>query len=179
MRKFMTLFSFALMIFLLTGCVTIPTGDGDKIKISKDSIEFQGEDGSTSKIEVDQQEGGHTITTDDGSTSKIGAHAEVPEDFPKEILKPEDQYLMLVTDLASSENREYAVMLAYELSDDKEANIDKYRKHLEDNGYEVNEIQLGPEIHSLQGQKEESYLMYQFMKSKDDSYTLQVMYGLK
>lgn len=181
LRRFMNLLLSVTILFLLTGCVTIPTGDGDKIKLSKDGLEFQGEDGTKSIIDVDTDKGGQTITTDDGTTSKIGAHAEVPADFPKEILKPEDKFLMMATDLSQDDDDDlkYAVMLGYQLTDDKAANIEKFRTYLEDNGYEVNELQLGPEMHSLQGQKEESFLMYQFMNSDDDGYMLQVMYGVR
>lgn len=175
----MNVLPFIAMVFLLTGCITIPTGDGEKIKISKDGLEFQGEDGSSSKIEVDHEKGGHTITTDDGSTSKIGSHAEVPAEFPKEIVKPDDKYLMMATDLSEGDDGKYAVMLVYEMTDDKDAHIESFRTYLKNSGYEVNELELGPDIHSIQGQKEESYLTYQFMSADEEGYMLQVMYGTK
>lgn len=160
---------------VLSGCISIPTGDGGKIKLSKDGVEIEGEDGKKAKIEVDAEEGGSTITMDDGSTVQMGSHAEVPEDFPSEILVPAKEKLINVTELTDDEKRGY--MLIYQLDDSMKDNVIKYKDDLEENAYEVNEIEIGETV-SLQGSKGESFLMYQFM-GEDGDYSLSVHYSMK
>jgi len=162
------------VLFLLTGCVSIPTGSGEKIKVSKSGVEIEGEDGDKANISIDTDNGGQTITFDDGTTSKIGTDAEVPEDFPKDVLIPEDGNLISVTNL-SAEGK-YSVSLIYEVKDEIIPLAEHYRTYLNDNGYEINEVELGETI-SLQGRKGDTSLMYQFMGKKDDHFTLMIMYN--
>lgn len=174
MEKIKSLVALFAVLILLTGCISIPTGDGEKIKVSKDGIEVEGKDGEKANIEVDTEDGGYTFKTDDGSLSQIGSHAEIPEKFPDFILTPPKENIMMAVD--SAEGEKVSIMLGFEMNDDMEAATKKYEQYLIDNGYEVDRVELGDNMKSLQGNKEDHFLSYQFL-NKDESYTLQVMYG--
>lgn len=161
---------------LLSGCISIPTGDGGKIKLSKDGVEIEGEDGKKAKIEVDTKEGGSTITTDDGSTVQMGSHAEMPKEFPSEILVPAEDKLINVTDISDEEK--VAFMLIYQLDGSMKDNVQKYKDYLTENDYEINELELGDRIVSLQGSKDGDSLAYQF-SGEDGEYSLSVLYSIK
>lgn len=161
---------------VLSGCISIPTGDGGKIKLSKDGVEIEGEDGKKAKIEVDTKEGGSTITTDDGSTIQMGSHAEMPKDFPSDLLVPAKEKLVNVTETTDGEKMGY--MLIYQLDDVMKDNIQKYKNYLVENSYEINEVELGDTMVSLQGNKEETFLAYQFM-GEDGEYSLSVLYSIQ
>lgn len=100
---------FGMLLFLLTGCISIPIGDGNKIKISKDGLTFtdgeSGEhtisfDGDSQEIVIDDGEGGGGVISIDEDNDQImmtgsnedgefinafGENLDLPEDFPKDI----------------------------------------------------------------------------------------------
>lgn len=162
------------VLTLLSGCISIPTGDGGKIKVSKDGLEVEGEDGEKTSVDVDTEEGGYTIKSDEGQLTQIGSHAEIPENFPGFILIPPKENIIMAVD--TSEDGKTSIMLAFEMNGNMDEGTKKYEQYLLDNGYEVETVELGDSMKSYQGNKEDHYLSYQFMDA-DDHYTLQVMYG--
>ena len=176
MSKIKSLLFLLAVGLLLSGCISIPTGDGGKIKLSKDGVEIEGEDGKKAKIEVDTKEGGATITTDDGSTVQMGSHAEMPKDFPAFILVPAEEKLVNVTDISNEEKVSF--MLVYHLEDSMKDNVQKYKDYLAENGYEVDVVELGDRIVSLQAGKGETSLGYQF-SGEDGKYSFSVLYSIK
>jgi len=176
MAKIRSLFYLMFAGILLTGCISIPTGDGGKIKVSKDGLEMEGEDGEKANVEVDTEDGGYTVTSDGGKSAQVGSHAEIPENFPKDVLIPSDKKPIMAVD--SSEEEKITIMLGFEMDDNMEDSTKKYEKYLKDNGYEVQVIEMADTVKAYQGNKEGSFLSYQFMKDEEDnSYSLQVMYG--
>lgn len=161
--------------FLLAGCISIPTGDGEKIKLSKDGLEFEDKEGEKSTISVNSDEGGYSLETD-GITSNVGANATIPNDFPKEILLPKDGQL-LISNETDYEGRP-AYVLSYKVQGDMTKDAEDYHDYLTDNGYEINEISLGEAILAYQGRKTTHYLHYQLMgDAGDPDYMMNVSYG--
>ena len=173
--KIRSLFYLLAVGILLSGCISLPTSDGGKINISKDGLEIEGEDGEKASIDVDTEDGGYTVTSDGGGLAQVGSHAEIPENFPKDILIPSDQKPIMAVD--TSEDGKISIMLAFEMDDNMDEGTKKYEKYLVDNGYDLEEIELGEAMKSFSGNKEGSYLTYQFMLDDGDNYTMQVMYG--
>src|SRR5690625_2132648 len=79
---------------VLTGCINIPIGDGNKRKISKDGITFTDEEGGEHSISIDEEEGQFQMKgfgmddEDEGLT--LGQNLELPKDFPSDIPIPDD-----------------------------------------------------------------------------------------
>ena len=102
----------ALLTVLLVGCISIPIGDGNKMKIGKDGITFIDEEDGETKISFDDEE--ISIVTGDGEEAgklsfdgeeglnfnfsgededfnwSMGVDLELPEDLPYNIPIPEN-----------------------------------------------------------------------------------------
>lgn len=178
MKKMRNTISLFAILLLLSGCVSIPTGSGEKISVSKDGVEIEGKDGEKAKIDMDTKDGGYTITSGDGDVSQVGSHAEIPERFPKDILLPDSQKLMLASESLRSQDQNYnSFMLSYTMDDDMEESVEMYHNYLTENGFEVEEFEFTPEMRSLNAEKDGNKLTYQFMKGSNKStYTFSVLY---
>ena len=173
MKKLMGLLT---ITFLLTGCISIPTGDGGKIKLSKDGVEIKDKDGEKSSISVDAEEGGYSMEFEDGTSTSAGSHATIPDAFPKDILLPKDGQLL------QSGESEYegrpAYMLTYQVQGDMTKDAELYHAYLTDNNYEINEVLLADAMIVYQGRKTPHYLGYQLMgDAGDPDYMISVSYG--
>lgn len=78
---------------LLAGCINIPLGDGNKMKLSKDGLEFTDADGDKHSIGIDEDEEsitmkGFGMDNNEGEGSLTLGGKELPEDFPEEIPLP-------------------------------------------------------------------------------------------
>lgn len=179
MGKIKVLFVLSVVLVLMTGCFSIPTGDGGKIKLGKGGVEIEGEDGERATIDVDGEEGGYSITTEkkvDGKDTNInfGSHAEVPADFPKDIPRPSDDYLMAA--VVIEENDGKGISLSYQMEGDFEEYKEQYDNYLMENGYEVERLELAQAMITLMGTKGETVLTIGIMADDDESYLLQIMY---
>lgn len=76
-----------LLISVLAGCggISIPDGDGGKIKLGKDTIEFTDENGETGSISVDEKSGSVSFEGSDGSAS-FSAGGGLPEGWPVDFM---------------------------------------------------------------------------------------------
>lgn len=172
MRNFKNMIGYLTILLLLSGCVSIPTGDGGKIKVSKDGLEMEDKDGGKSEITFDTDDGGYTLETEDG-IAKTGSQAEIPANFPKEILLPENATLIL-----SNETEDNSFMLSYSVEGQMIEDHLIFADYLNENNYEVQEINMGDKIISHQGRKEnDHYLNYQMMGQEDNQYQLSIIYG--
>lgn len=159
-------------LLLVAGCVSIPTGDGGKLKISKSGLEIEDKDGEKSEMTFDTDEGGYTIETD-GNVAKAGSNAEIPKDFPNDILLPKEATLIL-----SNEIDDNSYMLSYQVEGQMTDEHTIYADYLNDNGYEVHEINMEDTIISYQGRKEnDHFLHYQMSGNEDNTYNLSILYG--
>ena len=89
MNRIKNMIGLLAIALFMAGCISIPTGDGGKLKLSKDGVEFEDKEGETSTISVDTDKGGYTYEVD-GQVAKVGSDATIPEGFPKDILLPKD-----------------------------------------------------------------------------------------
>src|SRR5699024_12871669 len=79
---------------LLTACINIPLGDGNKMKLSKDGLEFTDADGDKHSIGIDEDKESITMKcfgmdNNEGEGSLTLGGKELPENFPEEIPMPE------------------------------------------------------------------------------------------
>lgn len=120
--KFLLLAGMAL--FWLTGCISIPIGDGNKLKISSDGITvidseneehkieydeaegeitvegFGQEEGESRKISIDEESGTVTFEgeNEEGSyTATFGEGGSLPDHFPKEVPLANDANIVMQT----------------------------------------------------------------------------------
>ncbi|WP_342511035.1 hypothetical protein MKY34_12495 [Sporosarcina sp. FSL K6-1522] len=54
MNRLTSLIGFFIIAMLMTGCIAIPTGDGGKIKLSKDGGKVEDKEGEKSTITMDR-----------------------------------------------------------------------------------------------------------------------------
>lgn len=165
------------LVFLLTGCISIPTGDGGKVKLSKDGLEFEDRDGEKTSVSVDTDEGGYSMDFGDGTSTKLGTNAEIPDAFPKDILLPKNGDLILSSEMNDDEDTTYSI--SYTVEGDLTKDAEAYKTYLTDNGYEIQEYILGGEVIAYQGTKTTNYLHYQLMGDSDSAeYSIIITYGL-
>lgn len=68
-----------ILVFLLTGCISIPIGDGNKIKIGKDGFTVINEENEETTISLGEDE--ITVTSEDGEEAKLSFSEEDGLDF--------------------------------------------------------------------------------------------------
>ncbi|QUW22846.1 hypothetical protein JSQ81_04495 [Sporosarcina sp. Marseille-Q4063] len=184
MDKLRSIMYLLVITLLLTGCISIPTGDGGKMKLSKDGVEIEGKDGEKSSIDLDTDEGGLSITTGDegeesGVTVNMGSHAEVPDEFPQDISLPTNEFLVMSGTSPKDKDDGYSrnsITLSYQIEDDDFVeSVEMYDKYLVENGFEVERIEIGPTMHTLMGTKGENSLTISVI-ADEESYLLQFMY---
>ncbi len=174
---------FLAVMLLLTGCISIPTGDGGKIKLGKGGVEIEGEDGEKSTIDIDSDDGGVSVTTGqdgDGTavTINMGSHAEIPDEFPQDISLPAKEFLVMTSISPKDRDDEYgrnSITLSYQIEGEFIGSLEMYDKYLVDNGYEVEKMEIGPMMHTMIGTKGETSLSISII-SDEASYLLQIIY---
>lgn len=159
---------------VLAGCISVPMGDGGKMKLSKSGVEIENEEGEKASITLENEEGGYTIHTGD-TVAKVGVGATIPDDFPKEIKLPQNAELILSNETENEGKKTY--MLSYNVEGDAKTEGEAFLQYLQSQGYEIETIQLGNDLVAYQGRATTHYLHYQMMASEEQSYQLTVMYG--
>ncbi len=128
MNKIKVSLLLSLIILFLVGCVSIPIGDGNKIKVGKDGIEFSDKEGNVHTIAFDTENG--KLYIDGFGLEEIlglGGTVEIPERFPPDIPIPEDARVYKANDTNG------IITLAYE-TDQSVDRIDKmYTKYYQSN----------------------------------------------
>lgn len=79
------------LFMILTGCISIPTGDGGSIKLSNEGLQIQSSDGEQT-LAIENKETGFQITQKDEQGQEITAKVsyELPEKFPINIPVPDN-----------------------------------------------------------------------------------------
>ena len=86
----LSLLTIATML-VLSGCFSIPLGDGKSMKIGKDGLTFKDEDGAETSITVDKEGQGIKVQSDEEDIDmSVGYGAEIPESFPEDIPLAQD-----------------------------------------------------------------------------------------
>lgn len=173
MKKWLALLSLPL---LLVGCISIPVGDGEKIKISKDGLEMENKDGEKSSISIDEKEGSATIELDDGSKVDFGSNTSLPKMLPKDILLPENATIL--QSVETTTDGRLSSMASFEVEGNALEDVEMYYTYLIDNGYEVEKLELNNTMFVYQGSKESESLSYQLIANDEGepTYTLSIMY---
>ncbi len=130
-----------LLVVMLAGCISIPIGNGNSIKLSKDGFEVKNKEGETTKINVDEDEGSFSMTgTDkDGNEMEYSQKSgqEIPEDFPKDIPIPGDA--TITGGVSTKVDGSHGMNVAYivEGDDDVSKYLKMYVDYAEGAGYDA------------------------------------------
>src|SRR5690625_2595708 len=132
-----------LLIFLtifLAGCINIPIGDGNKIKISKEGVTFTDEEGGEHSINIDEEEGqlnlkGFGMDEDDEGVT-LGQNLELPDSFPSDIPIPDD------ANIFQSSSVQSAFAVSFETSTSIDETIELYETYMNSKNFleEPNEM---------------------------------------
>lgn len=173
MRKWLSLLT---ITSFLSSCVSIPTGDGGKLKISKGGIEVEDKEGEKLAFSLDKDKESYNLDFGDGNSTQIGTNIEIPEDFPKDIFLPSNGQLIQST--KTEEGGLPTYVLTFLVEGNHTENRKLYDDFLKDNGYEVQEQSIGDMSIALHGKKLTRYLHYQLLGSDEEAtYTVSVSYG--
>jgi len=115
---------FLALVIFLTGCVSIPIGDGNKVKVSKEGIILTSNDGSEHTISFDTESGSLYIDgfgLEDGFG--LGETYEIPKGFPADIPIPEDAKVF------DADEKAGIITLAYETNKNPQMINDLYAKY--------------------------------------------------
>lgn len=113
-----------LFAVFLVGCVSIPIGDGNKVKVTKEGIVLTASDGSEHTISFDTESGSLYIDgfgLEDGFG--LGETYEIPEGFPADIPIPEDAKVF------DADDKQGIITLAYMTKQSPQMINDLYTKY--------------------------------------------------
>lgn len=174
MKRFILMLTVFFTIFVLSGCISIPIGDGDSLKLSKDGMTIKSKDGEETSFSADEQDGSFSVqgTDADGKETdiQIETSGEIPEDFPTDIPIPKEAEITTTNDSTIDGSRMMHVSYVVESG---EADVTKYgdlyRDYIEkmdyekqvDSDYNGESIQLGAMI--------DDRTSLQVMVNKDDT----------
>src|SRR5690625_603183 len=82
-----------MMIVLLAGCIAIPIGDGNKLRLSKKGITVTDEDGEEHSISIDDEEKSLSISgfgMDEDEGIQLGENLDLPDNFPEDVPVAQD-----------------------------------------------------------------------------------------
>lgn len=128
MRIFKSAFFMLAIVLLLTGCINIPIGDGNKMKISKDGITFTDEEGGQHSITIDEEEGqvsmkGFGMDGEDEEIS-VGQNLDIPNSFPTDIPIPDNANIVQASSIQS------VTTISFTTTIDIEQIVDLYESYL-------------------------------------------------
>lgn len=127
-------------MILLNGCISIPTGDGESIGLSKDGVTIKTKDGEETTITGDEEEGSISIQATDADGNKTSFNSttseEIPADFPDSIPIPKEAVIKVGQ--ASEMDGSHHFTVVYELENGDIAEYDDlYQEYAKENGYEI------------------------------------------
>lgn len=108
---------FLLMLIFLTGCIKIPIGDGNSLKISKDGLTVSDSDGEVSTFSIDEDGKSLSVSSGDGEEwqGSFGENIEISEDFPlKDLPIPEEANIISAQKMSLDEGNGLIVIYTYE-----------------------------------------------------------------
>lgn len=167
-------FVLVLMTIFLVGCITIPLGDGNKLKVSKEGVTFTDEDGGEHSITIDEEEEQVTMKgfgmEDEDDEVVLGADLDIPDALPKDIPIPDDAnvhqasavHSVITVSYTTTMNLDEIVIL-YE---------DYFSRDLFTEEPSITENKSGDSIiHNYDGKREDGVLAVQIDGSEDAEHT--------
>ena len=170
--KFMFL---GIILGMLTSCLSIPIGDGKKVKISGKGVSVTSKDGADANIKIDDKDGSFSIkgTDEDGQEIDInvGIEKEMPKEIPKDFPIPKGAAVAMVN--RTTLEGVQLITTAFDLSNAKEDML-KYHDLLVDyfNGddnFELVSEQIGFGVGSVIAVNDEFFFMVSFSLSDEES----------
>lgn len=138
--KLVLIISLLLLISLLVSCVSIPVGNGEKIKISKKGVSHEDKEGKKTDIKLDKKQGDLTLSSTDSEGKnvdfQIKADNKLPEEMPKDIPIPKEAEILGTSKMVI--DKSLIIQVNFQIGKTKD--LDKYKKiyedYLEKAGYE-------------------------------------------
>lgn len=180
MKKNTFILPFMFTMILLAGCISIPTGDGDSIKLTKDGVSIKSKDGEEMTVKGNEDGGSISIEGIDGEGDEINfkstSSEEIPDDFPDSIPIPEDAVITLGQETQMDGMHAFTVF--YEVQDDDvEKYGDMYREYVTNSGYEIGLDHFSDDSIQFSSNKDDG--MFNFIiEKKDTIITVQLTYGV-
>lgn len=140
MKRSLIVLSILFTMILLNGCISIPTGDGESIGLSKDGVTIKTKDGEETTITGDVDDGSISIQGTDADGNKTSFNSttseEIPDDFPDSIPIPKEAVIKMGQ--ASEMGGSHQLTVIYEVENDDIAKYDDlYREYANEGGYEI------------------------------------------
>lgn len=123
---------------VLVGCINIPLGDGNKLKISKDGVVFTDDAGDETNIALDQESGQLNISGGKEGEEidlSVGVNLQVPEDFPADIPLSNDAMIIQAMKMTDGDP---TISVIYLTNDEFDSIISLYDNFF-DNSFTTNE----------------------------------------
>lgn len=170
---------FLLMLVFLTGCIKIPIGDGNSLKISKDGLAVSDSDGEVSTFSIDEDGESLSVSSGDGEEweGTFGENIEIPEEFPlKDLPIPKDANVISAQRMSLEEGNGSIIIYTYEGEIESLRKI--YVENFNENGFEeVEEASLGDvEYATISAKKNSNTYIVQII-GDGDNIQVSLMYG--
>lgn len=126
------------LVVVLVGCINIPLGDGNKLKISKDGVVFTDDAGDETNIALDQESGQLNISGGKEGEEidlSVGVNLQVPEDFPADIPLSNDAMIIQAMKMTDGDP---TISVIYLTNDEFDSIISLYDNFF-DNSFTTNE----------------------------------------
>lgn len=137
MRYVLTGLMLGWIVIFAAACISIPTGDGGTIKLSKDGATVKTADGDELSLNVDTEAEAYTYSgvDADGNTfqSTIGVSETLPAQFPKDIPIPDDVQLTVIENTLDGQHH-YSV--SFEAQGSVAEHYQTYRTYIDQSNYE-------------------------------------------
>lgn len=157
MKHLMKLTLVMLLTIVLVGCINIPLGDGNKLKISKDGLVFTDEAGDETNIALDQEAGQLSVTGGKEGEEvdfSIGMNVQIPDDFPKDIPLTDDAMIIQAMKMTDGEP---TISVTYFTNDEFDSIVRLYDNFF-DSSFTTNE-KLKDEENPYAGSELEMYMI--------------------
>lgn len=122
-----------MIIIILTGCIKIPIGDGNSLKISKDGLTVSDADGEESTISIDKDAESFSISSGDEEwEGAFGENIEIPKDFPtKDLPIPKGANVISVQKMNVEDGHGSILIYTYEgdIDDLSKMYVDNFQKN--------------------------------------------------
>lgn len=170
---------FLMLITILTGCIKIPIGDGNSLKLSKDGLTVSDTDGKETTINIDKDDESFSLTLDGEEEweGSFGENVTIPEEFPiKDLPIPDGANIISAQKMSLEEGNGSIIIYTYEGEIESLSKL--YVDNFKQNSFEeVEEASLGDVgFASISTQKNTNTYIVQ-MIADDSHIQVSLMFG--
>lgn len=172
-NKLLKMLFLTIILGMLTSCISIPIGDGKKVKLSRKGVTISSKDGEDISAKVDEKDGSFSIKgKDEGGKDidiNLGLNKKLPEELPKDFPIPKGAVVEYVNRSSIGDEKMIATIFNLsDLKDDLEAYHDKVLDYFNNNGHEITSDQIAYGQGSIIATDEENNIFYMITYSAGD-----------